>query len=40
MHYGLIMEGDYRYGHSEEEAFDEPFAMQTPRKTDASTEFG
>ena len=27
MHYGLIMEGDYRYGHSEEEAFDEAFAM-------------
>ena len=27
MHYGLIMEGDYRYGNSEEEAFDEAFAM-------------
>jgi len=27
MHYGLIMECDYRYGHSEEEAFDEAFAM-------------
>ena len=27
MHYGLIMEGDYRYGHSEEEAFDEALAM-------------
>jgi len=27
MHYGLIMEGDYRYGHSQEEAFDESFAM-------------
>ena len=27
MHYGLILEGDYRYGHSEEEAFDESFAM-------------
>ena len=27
MHYGLIMECDYRYGHSQEEAFDEAFAM-------------
>ncbi|NQW22541.1 MAG: LLM class flavin-dependent oxidoreductase [SAR202 cluster bacterium] len=27
MHYGLIMECDYRYGHSEQEAFDEAFAM-------------
>ena len=25
MHYGLIMEGDYRYGHTQEEAFDESF---------------
>ncbi len=27
MHYGLIMECDYRYGHSQEDAFDEAFAM-------------
>ena len=27
MHYGLIMEGDYRYGHTQEEAFDESFEM-------------
>ena len=27
MHYGLIMECDYRYGTSQEEAFDEAFAM-------------
>ena len=27
MHYGLIMEGDYRYGHTQEEAFDESFDM-------------
>lgn len=27
MHYGLIMECDYRYGHTQEEAFDEAFAM-------------
>ncbi|MDA0263955.1 MAG: LLM class flavin-dependent oxidoreductase [Chloroflexi bacterium] len=27
MHYGLVMECDYRYGHSQEEAFDEAFAM-------------
>ena len=27
MHYGLIMECDYRYGASQEEAFDEAFAM-------------
>ena len=27
MHYGLMMECDYRYGHTEEEAFDEAFAM-------------
>ncbi|HAA94799.1 MAG TPA: hypothetical protein DCE26_03810 [Dehalococcoidia bacterium] len=27
MHYGLVMECDYRYGSSQEEAFDEAFAM-------------
>ena len=27
MHYGLILEGDYRYGHSQEEAFDETMDM-------------
>ena len=27
MHYGLVMECDYRYGRSQEEAFDEAFAM-------------
>lgn len=27
MHYGIVMECDYRYGHSQEEAFDEAFAM-------------
>ncbi|MCH2510370.1 MAG: LLM class flavin-dependent oxidoreductase [Dehalococcoidia bacterium] len=27
MHYGLIMECDYRYGNTQEEAFDEAFAM-------------
>ena len=27
MHYGLVMECDYRYGHSQEEGFDEAFAI-------------
>ena len=27
MHYGLVMECDYRYGHSIEEGFDEAFAI-------------
>ena len=27
MHYGLMLEGDYRYGHSQEEAFNEALPM-------------
>ena len=33
MHYGLIMECDYRYGSSQEDAFDEAFAMSEDRKS-------
>ena len=29
MHYGLVMECDYRYGHSQEEGFDEAFALMS-----------
>ena len=40
MHVGLVMECDYRYGETEEAAFDEAFAMAEAAKSAGSTACG